>query len=95
LKTAPAPRTRRRPKLRVVGGPARVRHATVVQFGGGLRYIVETWTFDEYSKLNDWERPVEPFILPGVGYLAVELVGTLNHREAEDIIAATREAPEW
>lgn len=89
--TAPRFRPRRRPLLRVVGSEEhRTLHANVVRIGG-IPYVIEVWTDAEIASLPPGLRPTDGFILPGLGWMTVDI----THSEApryEDVIDVAEQA---
>ncbi len=81
--------SRRRPRLRVVGGQARPRHQVSFSVDGtDPKLAVEFWSEREWEALADHERP-EPDTtvwLPAVGFFHVRGV---TQAESEEIAVGT------
>ena len=85
MTTRPRPlaKSRRKPKLRLVGSARESeRHATIFTVVG-VRHVVEVWSYQEYDALEDWERPADASYLPGLGYIVIRTPHSIQ--EADDI----------
>jgi hypothetical protein len=91
--SGPAIRSRRRASIRVVGTEAfGTRHATVVQYANGP-FVLEVFTFEEYSRFPRELIPSETsiFILPGLGWLTIRRpLSELEKADIDDVCARAK-----
>ena len=88
MSAAPRLRSRRRPTLRVVAGALdTTRHARLWSNDITLTpYVIEVWTFAEWDRMPERERPEWYDILPGIGFLAVRKPhGRLEQEDIKDV----------
>src|SRR5262249_53865283 len=77
-------RSRRRPRLRVVGtAPHPGRHESVVR-ELNTPFILRVWTFEEWERLAESERPEMINMLPGIGVCTLDVTDE-DDEEALDV----------
>jgi hypothetical protein len=87
-------RSRRRPRLRVVSGTRSPRrHVLALETGpthAPTDVFAEIWTFEEWDRLEEWERPDGALFIPYLGW--AEFRNFRDKDEKDNVIALRRQA---